>query len=127
VSAVRDEELIRTAIARFKDAYERGDAGALMACYSDDLVKLRAGAPPETKDDIRRRLTQLFVSHTGTLSVTVDEILLSGEMAFVRGGFEATVAPRSGGEAASFSRRYVEIWRRTAGAWLVCRTMDNEG
>lgn len=120
-----DDALIRQEIARFIDAYNRGDVEALVACYTDDLVKLRQGGAAEAKQQTADRIRAAFRTHNGKLTVTVDELTISGDMVFVRGTLHVVLTPRSGGDPLDVQRRYVELWRRERGAWRVARTMDN--
>jgi ketosteroid isomerase-like protein len=118
---------ILAAIARFRDAYEAGDADGVGRCYSDSLVKLRQGAAPETKDEVVSRVRAVLRESAGRLEVTNEEIEARGDLAFVRGRFVVTLLPRAGGPATEIRRRFVEIWRKEDGAWRVARTLDNAG
>ena len=120
-----DDALIRAEIARFIDAYNGGDVDALVACYTDDLVKLRQGGEAETRQQTAERIRAAFRTHSGRLTVTVDELTVSGMLAFVRGTLHVRLTPRNGGDPLNVQRRYVELWRKENGAWKVARTMDN--
>lgn len=120
------EDEIRSAIRSFATAYRNGDIDALLACYSDDLIKDRAGAPSESKAQTAQRVRQVFRSHRTDIDVQVSEVLVGGDLACVRGAFTVTLHPREGGSPVSIARRYLEIWRNEDGAWRVIRTMDNE-
>jgi len=93
------KEEITRAIEEFIDAYNRGDINAMLACYGDDLVKLRQGAPPETKPELARRVAEVFKKFDSRVDVSNEEILLAGELAFTRGHFRVTLTPKAGGEA----------------------------
>jgi ketosteroid isomerase-like protein len=97
----------------------------MLACYGDDLLKLRQGAPAETKAEVAARVAQVFAKFDSRVEVAVDEILVSGSTAFTRGSFTVTLKPKAGGESQTIERRYLEIWRKEDGRWLVVRTMDN--
>ena len=120
---------IRSSIAAFADAYNRGDADALMSCYARDLVKLRYGADEEPFPVTASRVRGVLAEYSGHLDVTVDEIIDMGRYAFVRGAFSIRLVPRRSGQGESreFGRRYFELWRCDEGRWLVIRTMDNVG
>jgi ketosteroid isomerase-like protein len=121
------EEDIKRAIDEFIIAYNSGDIRAVLSCYADDLVKLRQGAPPETKPEVARRVVEVFDKFHTRVDVSNDEILVAGELAFTRGNFRVTLTPKAGGEAQTIDRRYLELWRKENGRWLVVRTMDNVG
>jgi ketosteroid isomerase-like protein len=118
---------IRAAIARFIAAYNAGDVGAVLACYCEDLVKLRHQGAPESKPEAAARIREVLAAHRGQLSVTVDEIMVSGDLAFTRGTLDVRLTPRCGGAEVVLERRYVELWRHEEGLWRVARTMDNVG
>ena len=120
-------EEIKRAIEEFIKAYNSGDIDAVLACYGDDLVKLRQGAPAETMPEVARRVAEVFNKSHSRVDVSNDEILVAGELAFTRGSFRVTLTPKAGGETQTIDRRYLEVWRKENGRWLVVRTMDNVG
>jgi ketosteroid isomerase-like protein len=121
------KEEIKRAINEFIIAYNSGDIHAVLACYGDDLIKLRQGAPPETKPEVAQRVAEVFKNFHSRVDVSNDEILVAGELAFTRGSFRVTLMPKAGGESQTIERRYLELWRKENGRWLVVRTMDNVG
>jgi ketosteroid isomerase-like protein len=123
--SMSQEKEIAGAIEGFIKAYNSGDLDGMLACYGDDLLKLRQGAPAETKAEVAARVAQVFAKFDSRVEVAVDEILVSGSTAFTRGSFTVTLKPKAGGESQTIERRYLEIWRKEDGRWLVVRTMDN--
>lgn len=124
-SAKTDRQQIEEAIQGFIAAYNRGDAGSLLDCYAEDLIKDRQGAAAETREVTAARIAQGMRENTGHLEVDNTELVVSGDLAYARGTFRLTITPRAGGPPTSFSRRYLEIWRKREGRWVVTRTMDN--
>jgi len=124
---MEDKEIIAAAIGEFIAAYNAGDIAGVLSYYTDDLIKVRHGAAPETKAETADRLVQVFKAFSSRVEATVDEIGISGEMAFTRGELQVTLIPKSAGEPQKIMRRYLEIWRRENGRWRVARTMDNVG
>jgi ketosteroid isomerase-like protein len=123
-----DEGQITLAIAEFVEAYNAGDADRIASYYADDLVKLRAGAPAETKEDTVRRVKDILARFHGHLEVHNEEITVSGDMAVTRGRLRITFTPRAGGAPQPIIEgRYLEVWRKDAGRWRVMRAMDNAG
>ena len=112
-------------IGKFIEAYDVGDAGALLATYSDDLIKLRQGAPDERKAETERRLRDVFAEFDGRVEVEPLETIASGDLAVVRGTFVVTLTPKAGGPRRVLRRRYLEVWRREGERLRVIRTMDN--
>jgi uncharacterized protein (TIGR02246 family) len=120
-----DQKAIEAAIAQFAIAYNAGDLERVLAYYGDDLIKVRQGAPPETKAQTAQRVAAVFEKFRSRVDVVIDEIRVSGEIAYTRGSFRVTLTPKAGGETQVAERRYLEIWRKEHGRWLVVRTMDN--
>jgi ketosteroid isomerase-like protein len=120
-----DQKAIESAIAEFIKAYNAGDIAKVFSYYGDDLIKIRNGAPPETKSETAERVAAVFANFNTRVDVVIDEISVSGEMAFTRGSFRVTLTPKAGGDSQIIDRRYLEIWRKEHGRWLVVRTMDN--
>ena len=120
-----DQQAIEAAISEFVKAYNAGDLNKVQGYYGDDLIKIRNGAPAETKSDTAQRIAAVFVKFHSRVDVVTDEIRTSGDMAYTRGSFRVTLTPKTGGEAQVIERRYLEIWRKEHGRWLVVRTMDN--
>ena len=120
-----DRKAIETAIRGFKDAYNRGDLAGVLECYGSDLIKLRNGSVAETKPETARRVADVFEHFDCRVEVATDEITTANDYAFTRGSFQVTLTPKAGGESQRVERRYLEIWRKKGGRWLVVRTMDN--
>jgi ketosteroid isomerase-like protein len=120
-----DAESILAAIQNFRNAYNSSDLSALLACYADDLIKVRHGAEPETKADTARRIGEVFEKFVTHVEVDNTEVVVEGAMAFTRGSFRVTLTPREGGQSHVVARRYLEIWQKHDGTWKVARTMDN--
>jgi ketosteroid isomerase-like protein len=123
--ASSDRDQIAAAIDAFVAAYNAGDVARIVAYYADDLIKDRQGAAAETKRETAARIERFFGQYRAELSVSNDEIVTSGDLAFTRGMLKIRLAPRSGGPAETLERRFLEIWRKREGRWLVVRTMDN--
>jgi ketosteroid isomerase-like protein len=125
ISRMTDRQQIEAAIARFIAAYNAGDAATLINCYDADLVKLRQGAPPESRDEAAARISNVMAAYAGRLEVRNDEFLIAGDLAVVRGQLRIELTPRAGGSGQVLQRRFLEVWRKKNGEWLVFRTMDN--
>jgi ketosteroid isomerase-like protein len=120
-----DQKAIESAISEFAKAYNAGDIAKVLSYYGDDLIKIRNGAPAETKSETAERVATVFASFSSRVDVVTDEISIFGEIAFTRGSFRVTLTPKAGGDSQVIDRRYLEIWRKEHGRWLVVRTMDN--
>jgi ketosteroid isomerase-like protein len=122
-----DRKAIESAVDEFIKAYNSADIVRVLAYYGNDLIKVRNGAPAERKPETARRLAEVFSRFLSQVEVVTDEIFTSGDFAFSRGSFRVTLSPKEGGESQMIERRYLEIWQKENGRWVVVRTMDNEG
>ena len=120
-----EQRAIESAISEFISAYNAGDLARVLAYYTEDLIKIRSGGPAETKPETAKRVAEVFAKFHSRVDVFNDEIRTSGDIAFTRGKFRVTLTPKAGGESQTIERRYLEIWRKENGRWLVARTMDN--
>lgn len=123
-----DREQIEHEISKFIAAYNAANLDGVMACYAEDLIKTRQGAPAESKSQTRARLELTMSQFSGYLSVTNEEIAIHGDIAYVRGSLTVLLTPHSVGERQQrVNRRFLEIWQKRNGRWQVSRTMDNMG
>jgi ketosteroid isomerase-like protein len=121
-----DKLQIEATIAQFIQAFQTGDLDALLATYSDDLIKARADHADESKAQTAARIARGFEEYDRELVVWNDEIIVSGDLAYVRGILDLTLVPRNGSTPQHVRRRFLEIWRKEEdGRWRVARTMDN--
>src|SRR5262245_7821890 len=120
-----EERNIEAAISEFIKAYNSGDLEKVLAYYGEDLIKVRNGAARETKPDTARRISAVFENFQTRVDVVNEEIRASGEFAFVRGTFKVSLTPKAGGDQQTMERRFLEIWQKVNGRWIVIRTMDN--
>ena|ERR1700686_4913375 len=96
MNQMSDQEAIELAISEFVDAYNAGDIAKVLSYYGDDLIKIRNGAPPETKSDTAERVAAVFVKFHSRVDVVIDEISTNGDVAFARGSFRVTQTPKAG-------------------------------
>ena len=124
-SPLEDAADIQRAIEGFVAAYNAGNLDAVVAYYDEHLVKIRQGAAPESRADVARRLAEVFKAFSGRLEVQNDEVLVAGDLAITRGTLRVFLTPRAGGDVQRIERRYLEVWRRHNGRWVVFRSLDN--
>jgi ketosteroid isomerase-like protein len=118
---------IMRAVEQFRQAFATGNIEGVKEYYSDDLLKFRAGVPPEGKIVVVTRLKETFRNYNGHVDVTNDEIIVEGGLAFARGTYVVTLTPKAGRDAEIVRRRFLEVWKREGHAWRAFRAMDNVG
>ena len=110
-----DVDAIRAAIARDADAVRRGDWDMVIHLFTPDAVRFPPNQPP-----VRGRTAMRAWLDTSppiaAFSITADEIVGAGDVAFVRGAYAMTldVTP-----PVSDSGHYMGLIRKQPdGAWL---------
>ena len=99
---------------RWTTAYSSGDVDALVALYETDaIVTTSFDAPARGKEAI----AALFRGDAGggvSTSLTVDSSRAGGDLGYVSGTYAV-----SAGGAQVAGGRYLQVWRRDGGDWLV--------
>ena len=118
------EEQWRRVIATFED----GDVDTFMALTTEDVVLMPPGGSTLPGREPARRLMEDFF---GTFAIEIErlsmeEIVVAGEWAFVRDTYVSSLTPKSGGATVRARGKNVWILRRQAdGSWKVARNMWN--
>ena len=118
------EEQWRRVIATFED----GDVDAFMALTTKDVVLMPPGGSTLSGREAARPLMEDFF---GTFAIEIErlsmeEIVVAGEWAFVRDTYVSSLTPKSGGETVRARGKNVWILRRQAdGSWKVASNMWN--
>jgi len=89
------------------------DLRAVLSLYAPDAVLLPPGAPPVVGvDSIRPRYEALFAMYDPAIEVTIDEIVVRGDLAYVRGRNGGVLRGRGGAADRPLSDVWVMILRR---------------
>lgn len=119
----RDERAIRTLIAAWHEATARGDVDTVFDLMTDDVVFLVAGQPPmRGRDAFARGVRQLLDTHRIASGGDIQEIAVSGELAYCWNALEVTIAPLAGGEPMRRRGNVRSVFRRgDDGRWRLAR------
>jgi uncharacterized protein (TIGR02246 family) len=97
-------------------AFNRGDAAAVAALYSDEAQLVLSGtARIRGKAAIRTTINDMIKSGV-KLRIGAEQNVGSGDIAYVYGPY--SVLEHEGGREVE-SGAYIEVWRRRAGVWLI--------
>ena len=123
-----DAEAVEGQWRRVIATFEDGDVDAFMALTTEDVVLMPPGESTLSSRAAVRSLMEDFLS-TFTIKlerVSIDEIVVAGDWAFVRDTYVSNLTPRSGGETLRARGKNVWIlWRQPDGSWKVARNMWN--
>jgi ketosteroid isomerase-like protein len=120
-----DVAKLRDMAREFTEGFNSGNVDRLMKFYGEHYVDVNLRHPLQTNEE--RRAYYLHVIETRGIRVDVqpDEIVVEGDLAFVRGRIMVTRSePESGGSGAT-ELRYMELARKDArGEWKAVWGMD---
>jgi ketosteroid isomerase-like protein len=109
----------------FTLGFNTGDVNRIMRFYADRYVDVNLRNPVQTKTERAEYYRKIIERKDTRVEVHPDEILIEGNLAFVRGTIELWRTPQSGGSSERRELRYLEIARRQAdGSWKVAWGMD---
>ena len=118
-----DELRIRAVIERWHAATVAGDVDTVLGLVADDAVFFVAGKPPmRGREAFEAGLRQVLESHRIESSGEVQEIDVSGDLAYCWTDLDVAIIPRSGGSAMRRKGSALSIFRRDAsGRWRLFR------
>lgn len=124
---VADEAAIRALVANYDAAFGTGDHAALMAIYAADVVQM----PPEDaivlgKDALSASFEEFLGTGGGTLTTTVEDLRVSGDLAYCRTTYEFEATNPETGDAVSEAGNWVLNYERQEdGSWAIVSEIWN--
>ena len=128
-SAVTDIQELDRIRTRLEAAENAGDADAIAAVMSDDVVVMVPSEPvqegrPECAAFIRRTLAETYSYFDRHIVYTSAEVRVAGDVAFDRGTFAFEVQPKSGGEKSHATGKYLWLYSRSQDdGWKLARAI----
>ena len=124
--AANDADRIRAGTASWVKSFNSGNAGAVVALYSDDAVLMPPNAPlargiAAIKEAIAKEIAGAKKGGVTFAVGTLDEVGVSGDMAWHSGSY---VVKDKGGKAVD-AGKFLEAWERRGGKWRIVRDMWN--
>ena len=111
-------------VQRLIDNDNEKNLEGVLAGYTDDAILLPPKAATITgKDAIRSSYEHLFSGSTIKLSFKFAEIGASGDLGFVRGVVEGTVAPQADATPTLVNDKFIALLRCVQGQWRVSHLM----
>ena len=122
-SMAADEEAIRALIARWHRATAAGDVDAILPLMAEDVVFLVAGQPPmRGRRTFDKALRTLLASHRIRSTGDVQEVVVSGDLAYCWTVLNVEMTPLAGGSSVRRSGSALSILRRQpCDAWVMVR------
>ena len=116
-----DERAIRDVITTWMSASAAGDDATVLSLMTDDVVFLVAGRPPFGKSEFAANQNALS-THRIEAHSNVEEVAVSGDLAYARTQLSVTMTPLAGGAPLRRSGYTLTIFRRGEdGRWRLAR------
>ncbi len=116
-----DETALEAGAASWMEAFANKDIEAMNALYAEDAVLLPPDAPAIFgRDAIRAAILEMFAAG---LAIELEdlEIKVVGDLGYKAGRYRTT-----GGDGSLIDRgKYIEIWTKANGAWVIHRDIWN--
>ena len=118
-----DDQAIRELVAQWHRATAAGDVDAVLRLMAEDVVFLVAGKPPmKGRGAFERGLRGLLATHRIDSTGEVQEVAVSGDLAYSRTRLQVRITPLAGGEPVERSGNTLSIYRRQDdGSWVMVR------
>jgi ketosteroid isomerase-like protein len=120
-----DETFLRHIAHEFEDGFKSGDVDRIMRFYGDTYVDVNLRQPVQSHAERREYYARVMARPGIEVKVRPDDILVRGDLAFVRGTIFLSQDGGQGGEKVRSELRYLEICERAPdGTWRVLWGMD---
>lgn len=124
-----DESALRTLIDRWHAATAAGDVEALLPLMAEDVVFLTPGAAPmRGRTAFGEGLRALFARHRVESKGAVQEIQVSGDLAYAWTHLEVRITPTPHGKPRLRAGHALSVFRKEAdGRWVLLRDANLMG
>jgi len=124
-SADADVAAIQDVNTRLLEALNSGDWARLNELTADEYVSIVGGTPTAGRERLEAANRRFLEQWENAEAWLPDETIIDGDLAFQRGSFTMTLAPRQGGgEARELAGTYMHIYQRKPdGSWALTRAM----
>jgi ketosteroid isomerase-like protein len=121
----KDERFLRDMAREFEEGFNSRDVERIMRFYGETYVDVNLRNPVQTKAERREYYTRVMQRPGIRLNVQPEDILIRGNLAFVRGTVLVTRTVPDRNDVERNELRYLEIAERTPnGSWQVIWGMD---
>ena len=119
----RDQQAIREVLALWHRATAAGDVNTVLALMAEDVVFLVAGHPPmRGRAAFEQGLRGLLAQHQIESTGEIQEVEVSGDLAYAWSMLTVHIVPLAGGNATIRTGNALSILRKQGdGSWVVVR------
>ena len=117
-----DEREIRAVHSTWIRAVNAGDLVRLLTLMADDAVFLHPGQAPFGRDGFSANFSAAHQQVQISCNSELEEVVVSGEVAYTRSRDTLSVIRRAGGEATQLAGHRITVYRKQPdGRWLLAR------
>jgi uncharacterized protein (TIGR02246 family) len=119
----QDQQAIRELLALWHRATAAGDVNTVLKLMAEDVVFLVAGHPPmRGRAAFEQGLRTLLAQHQIESTGEIQEVEVSGDLAYAWSMLTVRIVPLAGGNATIRTGNALSILRKQAdGSWIVVR------
>ena len=123
-----DEEAIRRVVTTWHEATAAGEIDRILPLMADDVVFLVAGGPPmRGRQQFADGLSALLKEHTIQSSGEIQELRVSGDLAYCWTALSVTVTPRQGEPKRRTGNTLSVFLKQPDGTWVLARDANMLG
>jgi uncharacterized protein (TIGR02246 family) len=128
IDASADTAAIRANVEKLVAAWNKADSAAYGPMIADDAILMQPDGPLlQGRDAIVADMTKSYDTTKIQQTTTVDEVMVMGDHAYVRGSWNGNPTAAAGADTKATHGRWSVLYQRSAdGTWLVSRWMWNQ-
>jgi len=123
-----DIAAINNNIEQYISSMNAGDLDRWISLWADDAIQLAPDAPAVIgKEQIRAKYESIFPLFIFNMSITNEDVKISGDLACSYGNYTVSMTPEARGETIKIDGKYLSIEERQAdGSWKIIRSCFND-
>ncbi|SFN40724.1 conserved hypothetical protein [Chryseobacterium oleae] len=122
-----EKQAIEKVLMTYEDALNTSDVNKVLQVYGEDGMFMPTTLPTATgTEELKESYTSIFKMIQLTVKFTIEEIIVSGDVAFVRTSSKGTVLIHANGETGSEANREFFLLQKKNGEWKITRYMFNK-
>jgi uncharacterized protein (TIGR02246 family) len=122
-----EENQVRALLATYETLLNAGDAGRIEQLYTEDGVFMPAGFPTASgRAAVRGTYDAVFANIRINIHFTVDELKVTGDVAYARTHSEGTSTVVASGATGPEKNRELFVFARGANGWKIARYIFNK-
>ena len=122
--AACDAGTARQAASAIVAADNAGDLEGVLACYTPDAQLQPPGEDAvRGREAIKARYETLFATYAPKIEMRIDDVNVSGALAFVRGHNGGVLRPKAGGAPKALDDNFVMLLQCDADRWRISNLM----